>query len=113
MMDFPLLLRKAQEGSLEATECLLMMYMPMIEKYARLDGAMDAVSYTHLDVYKRQAQLRVVRAVRFPGGICRFHIDDQAIGDHQAIVPHAKAVSVALNMEGICAFGKFVFPQRG
>ena len=31
MMDFPLLLRKAQEGSLEATECLLMMYMPMIE----------------------------------------------------------------------------------
>ena len=50
MMDFPILLRKAQEGSLEATEYLLMMYMPMIEKYARLDGAMDEDMRQHLIV---------------------------------------------------------------
>ena len=50
MMDFPLLLRKAQEGSLEATEQLLKTYMPMIEKYARLDGKTDEDLRQHLIV---------------------------------------------------------------
>ena len=50
MKEFSILLKRAQEGSLEATECLLMMYMPMIEKYARLDGAMDEDMRQHLIV---------------------------------------------------------------
>lgn len=41
MKEFSILLKRAQEGSLEATEQLLKMYMPMIEKYARLDGKTD------------------------------------------------------------------------
>ena len=38
-----------------------------LEESARLDGA-NPVSYTHLDVYKRQGQAGIHRFFRFPSG---------------------------------------------
>ncbi|HIQ83832.1 MAG TPA: helix-turn-helix domain-containing protein [Candidatus Pullichristensenella stercorigallinarum] len=50
MKEFSILLKRAQEGSPEATEQLLKTYMPMIEKYARLDGKTDEDLRQHLIV---------------------------------------------------------------
>ena len=44
------LLEKAQRGSLEATERLLKAYMPMVDKYAWLDGQIDEDLRQHLIV---------------------------------------------------------------